>query len=68
MAVVTLPKWRLQQIKAEGDGVNSRGAIPAGVNIEAAQDGVNKRKADRHRPGYMRDYMRRKRAAMKGGV
>jgi hypothetical protein len=53
-------------------GVNAK-ASPAGVNAAGADGGVNaapkhkvdRRKGDRHTPGYMRDYMRRRRAARK---
>jgi hypothetical protein len=72
-------KWKWQAAApASVDGVNTKAETAhGGVNkkAETAHGGVNKKpkrtgdrhrnKGDRHKPGYMRDYMRRRRANLR---
>lgn len=70
-----LKKLREEYLAAHPSGRQSgRGGVNKAVPKQA-DGGVNKarsqdrhlNKDDRHRPGYMRDYMRRRRAAEEGG-
>jgi hypothetical protein len=57
-----------RSLPTSGGGVNTKAAEPArgGVNAKLKRTGDRHlNKGDRHRPGYMRDYMRRRRAKLR---